>query len=479
MIATLCLFTCALAAGQPGGAAEWQLIPHLSRGQELVYTGTFVEETHGRSVQFSRTYQLETRLFVLNTSPTATETALFTLIRERGARTGPGEKPAAPNSVRLEVVRVNPRGKLLLDTGTAPVLPLEGPATIEYGVLVAMPGTHVKAGRKWDVPEEGRPACHWQVIGAESVNGTPCVKLVGVQQSDDWGHPRADRTAWRRRETVWMLPGLGVAYRIERTLEQREPARRDPDHQMTTVYTLENQVVYPGQLFEDRRDEIDQIHHLAQSVKPLLREPEKVGPRAFEPFLARITAHCDNRPATPYRQAMDQLKRRIEAAQRGEATTIPAEESAPVAPVIALGRPAPDFVVPDLVTQESAHLRRFLGRPTLLVFYSPTSKQTRGILEFAQTLVGDADRPAVTVLGLAVSDDTDGILKQRRELKLTFPILSGQGLHLTYAIEATPKFVVLDAGGVVRESIVGWGREIPELLKQELQRWKQQVRSKE
>jgi peroxiredoxin len=435
----------------------------------LVYTGTFLEETHGRSVQFSRTYGLETRLFILDTSPTATEVALLTLIKER-SKASPGVKPAQPNSARLEVVRVNPRGKLILDSTAMPALPLDGPATIEHGALVEVPGTHVKAGRKWEVAEAGRPACRWQVIGAEPVNGTPCVNLVGEQKSDDWDQPRADRTAWRRRETVWMLPGLGVAYRVERVLEQREPARRDPGHKMVTLYTLENQVVYPGQLFEDRRDEIHEVYHLAQSVQPLLREPEKAGPRAFEPFLARIAAHCEHRPATPYRQAMDQLKRRIEAAQRGEATPGPAEEAAPVAPVIALGRPAPDFVVPDLVTHESAHLRRFLGRPTLLVFYSPTSKQARSILEFAQSLVGNSDRPAVTVLGLAVSDDTEGILKQRRELKLTYPILSGQGLHLTYAIEATPKFVVLDAGGVVRDAIVGWGREIPELLKQELQR---------
>ncbi len=472
MIATLCLLTCSLAVGQPGGAAEWPLVPRLGRGQELVYTGTFVEETQGKSVQFSRTYLLETRLFVLDTASTATEAALFTVLRERGARPGPGGKPAEPNSVRLEVIRFGPRGQLLAGKEATLAVPAEGPATIECGALVEVPGMQVKAGRKWDVPEVDRPACHWQVVGAESVNGTPCVKLVGEQKSDDWDQPRADRTAWRRRQTVWMLPGLGVAYRVERTVERREPARRDPGYKTVTLYTLENPVVYPGQLFEERRDEILFAHQLAQAAAPLLREPEKTGPRAPDSLLAKITAHCDRQPATPYRLALNQLKRRLEAARRGEATTAPAEEAAPVAPVVALDRPAPDFVVPDLVTRESAHLRRFLGRPILLVFYSPTSKQAPRILEFAQSLVAGSERPAVTVLGLAVSDDTEAVLKQRRELKLTFPVLSGQGLHLTYAVEATPKFIVLDASGVVRESVVGWGREIPDLLKQELEQWK-------
>src|SRR5262249_32575088 len=144
-----------------------------------------------------------------------------------------------------------------------------------------------------------------------------------------------------------------------------------------------------------------------------------------------------------------------------------------VAQRIAVGQPAPDFVSTDLTTKESARLRKFQGQPILLVFYSPTSKFVEPILGFAQSLRGNGQEPAITVLGLAISEDTDRILKQRKDLHLTFPILSGQGLRLTYAVDATPKFVVLDNAGIVRCAYVGWGKEMPDILTEELEHWKQ------
>jgi hypothetical protein len=39
--------------------------------------------------------------------------------------------------------------------------------------------------------EEGQPIRSWSVAGTELINATSCVKLVGVQQSDDWDRPRA------------------------------------------------------------------------------------------------------------------------------------------------------------------------------------------------------------------------------------------------------------------------------------------------
>jgi hypothetical protein len=82
------------------------------------------------------------------------------------------------------------------------------------------------------------------------------------------------------------------------------------------------------------------------------------------------------------------------------------------------------------------------------------------------------------VLGLAVFGETDQVLKQRDDLKLTFPLLAGQGLRFTYAVEATPKFVVLDAQGIVRGSYTGWGRELPTLVNDELSRSPEKPSSK-
>ena len=51
----------------------------------------------------------------------------------------------------------------------------------------------------------------WQVVGTESSGGVACIKLVGVQQSDDWERTRADHVAWRRRDVIWLHPQHKVA----------------------------------------------------------------------------------------------------------------------------------------------------------------------------------------------------------------------------------------------------------------------------
>src|SRR5262249_21653490 len=153
----------------------------------------------------------------------------------------------------------------------------------------------------------------------------------------------------------------------------------------------------------------------------------KAGRQAFEDVLARIDHHVENQPSTPYREALLQIQRRMEAARRGEFAPVAAEEAPPVAPVIALGQPAPDFVSTDLSTHESARLRRLLGKPVVLVFYSPASRTAGDLLQFAQSLWA-AHKDEIKVIGMAVSEDTRNVIKQRDDLHLTFPILSGQGL---------------------------------------------------
>jgi peroxiredoxin len=302
------------------------------------------------------------------------------------------------------------------------------------------------------------------------VSGSRCLKIVGVQQSEDWDRPRADRTAWQRRDTLWVGLGTGLAYRVERTIERREPARRDPTQRSVTNYTLESQVVFPTPLLEDRRRELLQFRALADAAGPLLHEPERSGRQPIEALTARITSHIQNHPATPYREAILQLKHRLEAAEKGDLVPIEAsEDGAPVVPVAAVGQPAPDFLVSDLTTRDSVRLRRLLGKPILLVFFSPASKSGPEILRFAQDLC-EKTPDGIRVLGLAVSNDAQLVARQRQELNLTFPVAAGQGLRVSYGVDATPKLVLLDSAGIVRGGYVGWGPETPQLVAEELKR---------
>jgi peroxiredoxin len=488
MVATLCLFSCVLVtaqtadrppAGPPpaalsprvgeGSNGEWQLGPKLGRAQELVYRGSFNEEATGSGVQFNRAYRLESRVFILDATNRGLEAAFFTVLKQRG---GPNERSedTAPSSVRLELVRIDGQGHVEADPGVALAVALEGPTTLECGAFVETPLDRVRLEQTWQVNEDGRPMRSWQVIGTEMVNGTSCVKLTGTQQSDDWDHPRADRTAWHRQDTVWLSPRLGVAYRVERVIERREPARDKPTQKSVLRYELESSLPYPQKLYEDRRQEITQAHAFFESAAPLLAQPGKSGPQ-LEALQAKITHHLDHQPPTPYREAVLQMKRRVEAARRGESPPAPLPEPArPVASVAANGVTAPDFTATDFGTRELVHLQRWLGKPVVLVFYAPSSPTAEDLLHFAQTLQ-DTYKGQVNVLGMAMSDDGDAVRKQRDALHVTFPLLNGSGLRHSFAIEATPKVVVLDSTGVVRSGYVGWGSETPNAVVEDVKRW--------
>src|SRR5271154_1167765 len=109
MVATLCLLTCALATAQPQNRADWLLVPQLVRGQELVYTGSWVEDSLSPGVQFHRSYKVETTLLVLDTGPQKNEVALYTVLSLQNKQAQPD--PTGPWSVRLEIAEVTPQGK--------------------------------------------------------------------------------------------------------------------------------------------------------------------------------------------------------------------------------------------------------------------------------------------------------------------------------------------------------------------------------
>jgi peroxiredoxin len=479
---TLCLLGCLLTPAQPAARpfpvtparpaprGDWILIPRLRRSEELVYRGTFTEEAQGLRVQFHRTYALEARLFVLDTPPRSADVALLTTLRTRPGSAAPASRvPPASASVRLDRFAVDLHGKITPPPNLSLVVPSDGAPPVECGFLVEAPGGRVTTGQAWEVVEPGRPVRTWRVAGSEMVNGTSCLKLVGLQQSEDWDRPRADRPAWRRRDTVWLAPRLGLAQRVERVVEQREPAHSEVSQRGTLRYELESSFHFTGQLAEDRQQEVLQALAFRDSAAPLLSAPARYG-RQLGALLAKINYHIENQPPTPYREAVLQTRRHVEAARRGEVLPAAVAPAHPTSAVAAVGRTAPDFLTTEFAGGASARLSRWLGRPAVLVFYHPASATAADVLHFAQDLHSRYGRH-LGVVALSVSDDSQTVLAQRTALHLSFPILHGSGLRVSYAIESTPKIVLLDATGVVRGAYLGWGRETPAEVLAELRRW--------
>jgi peroxiredoxin len=480
MVATLYLIGCVLVPAQPPPPAhsgERLSGPRLARSQEYAYHGTYDEESVGDRVRFCRSYRVDTKMFVLETVPTGADVAVMTVLRPRDSHTvampaGVSGEPAV-NSARLEIIRVDLQGHVSCDPMVNLATPLDGPPTIECGAFVELPPGRAASDGVWAVSEPGRPPRTWQRKGNEMVNGTSCVKITGEQQSEDWDKPRADRGAWRRTDTVWIASRLGVAFRVERLIERREAALRDATHKYVLRYELDSSLQYPGQLSDERRLEINRARAFSDAAAPLLATPSQYG-QQLTALLSRINLHIEHQPPTPYRDAVVQVRKQVEAARRGETPAAVMEESADKPSVAVIGQAAPDFVATDFTAAGtgSARLRNWLGRPVLMVFYNPTSVTTEELLHFAKS-VDSRFNGAVAVIGMSVSDDAKIVRKQQAELGLGFPILSGSGLRISYEVESTPKLILIDATGVVRGSYLGWGRETAGEVMAEIRQWLQ------
>ena len=234
MTATLCLLGCLLAPAQtpdrpaPAVRGEWAVAPHLGKAQELVYRGSFTEEADGAGVQFNRAFRIESRVFVLETPPKGADVAFLTILKSRETpeqrrRPAANRRPSRcgsswPTSIRRAASRPSPASSL--------AVPLEGPPTLECGAFAVVPDGRVAADSTWETAEEGRPMRSWRVVGAEQIDGERCVKLEGVQKSDDWDKPRGDRAAWRRTDTVWLAPR--TRRRLPRGARRRTPRAGPP-----------------------------------------------------------------------------------------------------------------------------------------------------------------------------------------------------------------------------------------------------------
>jgi peroxiredoxin len=309
----------------------------------------------------------------------------------------------------------------------------------------------------------------WQITGTETVNGSACLKVVGVQQSDDWDRPDGARPALRRTDTLWLAPRLGVAFKVERVIEHKEAGRKEPNQRAVLRYELEGNLQYPGQLSEDRHAEIQQAFAFRDSALPLLPTPAKYGPQ-LTALLDKIDYHLDHQTPTPYRDAVLAVKQRVEAARRGEVPPQVPEDNPAAPKVAAVGQTAPDFLVSSFTSPKSTRLRNLQGKAVLLVFYSPVSSISPDVLRYADKM-NTTYGQKLTVVGMSVSDDEDKVKKQLVDLNLTIPVLHGGGLRVTFGVETTPKLVLIDANGLVRGGWLGWGQETPDEVMAELKQW--------
>src|SRR5262249_52030487 len=157
-----------------------------------------------------------------------------------------------------------------------------------------------------------------------------------------------------------LLPDTGIVIKLERTIDKRDPAHQEPSQRSFVQYELQDNMEYKNQLFEDRRHEIQQARKFNESLAPLFPDPSKVGSRPLDPIISLTSYNLQNQPRTPYRDAVLQARRNAEAAKHGESPPATVREAPLVTLGAHVGQKAPDFVVTNLLTKESARSHKWL-----------------------------------------------------------------------------------------------------------------------
>jgi hypothetical protein len=441
------------------------------KGFEISWKGTFSEAILRSHVRAFREYELETRLFVLDLTEKGADVALFCSVRLKPELKN---QPETPPIVRLELARIHGDGQLTWLPPASlqavpekrqpelwPLQPLEGLPGVETRVVAPFPPGPIHLGQSWKINEEKRPSIKFRLEGFDSVHGSRCYKISANQETDDWAKPRSETARWRRAETICVSVKHGWATRVERTIEKMDAQSNEIGFRSKLLVEQSGTMRYPDRFGADRQAEIAAAAEFQARFDHAIADVTRVDGRPFEQLAQQIEQHIVSHfagEATPYRQAIESVKRKAEAAARGHIPPQPPAAETSEAIVLAAGKPAPAVRVVDLATGEGVRWGGLEGRAVLLCYYQPASVRTaEPVLRFAQTL---ADRHGAQAYILPIAIGGSSLAReQRRKLELTIPILASGEAHRVHGIAETPTFALIDPAGVVRAVHVGWSDE--------------------
>lgn len=411
----------------------------VARGQELVYKGRFSEEIRGHGAPVERSYDLESRVFVLDVNPRGIECALFTVLRP------PGSASDAPGSARLELANMDRRGRIVLQsTAASPVTPLEGPPSLEQSAFLELPPVMLSIGTVWDAADRLRPPREWRVVESTFVNGQRCWKILGTQQSSAWDRPTASAVSWRRTDEVWLAAQTGIILRWRRSFERRMGSDGSPGYAATTENELVEDIVYPDKLSAERRREVQQTAFFSQSIAEARSRSARSGVQPLVNLGDRVDQYLAKQPPTPYRPAAIAVKQRIAGELRGESPPADAPE-APIT-VAKVGDMAPDFLTFDLTTRSPMRLSRLHGKPIALLFAPPDSPNAIASLQLARALQErHGQKLHIAVLVMSNEDRA-----RPAWVQFGVPLYSGRDAAQLFSVGPSVHACVIDADGLIR-----------------------------
>jgi peroxiredoxin len=237
---------------------------------------------------------------------------------------------------------------------------------------------------------------------------------------------------------------------------------------LITQYELESTLRYERSFLEDRKREIQLARQILEQLTALAAQGSRTPASAYETLTFKIDQFVDKQPATPYREALLRGKTMAQLGAKGQLQ--PPQEDLVPQELAMVNKSAPDFLVEDLMTQQTVSLRRYQGKPVLLVFFHPLNDITPAVLQQTRLWHERIGDRGIQVIGLSMSDDTELVRKTLQREEWKFPVLVGKALKKRYGVDGTPHFTLIDGTGVIQSMHSGWGPYIPGAVEQDLKK---------
>lgn len=465
--------------------------PRFEKGEEFIYRGEVVETSDRIDTRFTKKYGLDVRVFVLEAGKGGCDCAVMTILTPKAdarvmeavkVASGGGPSADATSTVRLDLVRVDSRGQVVLlqpelkrplkldekiTTAAPPPIPSDGPNALELGMFLPLPITTVGVGDTWDTAEPNRPPVVWSAARQTSVwNGRRVADVSGLQQTDGYDSPKKARFGWQRTEAVYVSPADGTVSAFTRTLVRREGS--DPVGTVKTTLELQPSNRHSGIKYRETRAEVEAAWAFAAELEHLRASRAK--PDVLTAHRSEVVRFVEQRPTgTGFRPALDAVLRGFETNAAPPVTVRAVAPTAAEPP--AVGKPAPDFTCADVDKPTSrVRLSGLRGQPAVVVFFKPGSETSEETLTVCEALFRRFGGK-VGVIPLALGGNLAAASKQKADLKYTVPVFDGGEVREKYAVKSYPQFFVVDGEGTVRWVFdAGIGPEVGSLVKKELEK---------
>src|SRR6202163_5130399 len=124
-----------------------------------------------------------------------------------------------------------------------------------------------------------------------------------------------------------------------------------------------------------------------------------------------------------------------------------------------VGKPAPDFALRSM-DGKNRRLSEFRGQVVLVNFWARWAGDSRQEMPALDRINTTYNRAGLVVLGISVDEDLVRAQEFAAAMKVSYPLMFDTGARIgrDYLLEKMPMTILVDRGGVVRYSNVGFKR---------------------